>query len=206
MTLRHPEQAAKPSSPPRSGRRTNRPACADNRSMELMRTDRLDLMQVHNLLDWRLHLKTMRRLKDAGRIRYVGVNHYTSSAYTELEAVLRAEPLDFVQLNYSLMDRAAGTAAAAACALTARRGARQSAARKRIGAALRRVAPASRRGRRAQMHQLGAVAVKVRHRPSGGDLRHPGHLAPRAHGGECRSRIGRFRICATRTHRRAYDA
>ena len=78
-----------------------------NRSMELLRTDCLDLMQVHNLLDWRLHLKTMRRLKDAGRIRYVGVTHYTSSAYTELEAVLRAEPLDFVQLNYSLMDRAA---------------------------------------------------------------------------------------------------
>ena len=78
-----------------------------SRSMELLRTDCLDLMQVHNLLDWRLHLKTMRRLKDAGRIRYVGVTHYTSSAYTELEAVLRAEPLDFVQLNYSLMDRAA---------------------------------------------------------------------------------------------------
>jgi len=78
-----------------------------NRSMELMRTDRLDLMQVHNLLDWRVHLKTMRRMKEAGRIRHIGVTHYTSSAYAELEAVLRAEPLDFVQLNYSVMDRAA---------------------------------------------------------------------------------------------------
>jgi diketogulonate reductase-like aldo/keto reductase len=64
-------------------------------------------MQVHNLLDWRVHLKTMRRMKEAGRIRHLGVTHYTSSAYAELEAVLRAEPLDFVQLNYSVMDRAA---------------------------------------------------------------------------------------------------
>jgi diketogulonate reductase-like aldo/keto reductase len=78
-----------------------------NRSMELLRTDRLDLMQVHNLLDWRVHLKTMRQWKEAGRIRYLGVTHYTSSAYAELEAVLRAEPLDFVQLNYSVLDRAA---------------------------------------------------------------------------------------------------
>jgi diketogulonate reductase-like aldo/keto reductase len=64
-------------------------------------------MQVHNLLDWRVHLKTMRRMKEAGRIRHLGVTHYTSSAYAELEAVLRAEPLDFVQLNYSVIDRAA---------------------------------------------------------------------------------------------------
>ena len=78
-----------------------------NRSMELLRTDRLDLMQVHNLLDWRVHLKTLRHMKEAGRIRHIGVTHYTSSAYAELEAVLRAEPLDFVQLNYSVMDRAA---------------------------------------------------------------------------------------------------
>jgi diketogulonate reductase-like aldo/keto reductase len=78
-----------------------------NRSMELLRTDRLDLMQVHNLLDWRVHLMTMRGWKEAGRIRHIGVTHYTSSAYAELEAVLRAEPLDFVQLNYSVMDRTA---------------------------------------------------------------------------------------------------
>ena len=78
-----------------------------NRSMQLLRTDRLDLMQVHNLLDWRVHLKTMRGWKEAGRIRYLGVTHYTASAYADLEAVLRAEPLDFVQLNYSVMDRAA---------------------------------------------------------------------------------------------------
>ena len=76
-------------------------------SKQLLQTDRIDLMQVHNLLDWRVHLKTLRQWKDEGRIRHIGVTHYTSSAYAELETVLRAEPLDFVQLNYSVMDRAA---------------------------------------------------------------------------------------------------
>ena len=77
------------------------------RSLALLGTQRIDLMQVHNLLDWKVHLPTLRGWKDTGRIRYLGVTHYTSSAYAELEAVLRAEPLDFVQLNYSVADRAA---------------------------------------------------------------------------------------------------
>jgi diketogulonate reductase-like aldo/keto reductase len=78
-----------------------------NRSMQLLRTERIDLMQVHNLVDWRVHLKTLRAWKDAGRIRYLGITHYTASAYADLEAVMRAEPLDFVQLNYSVRDRKA---------------------------------------------------------------------------------------------------
>jgi diketogulonate reductase-like aldo/keto reductase len=77
------------------------------RSMQLLRSDKLDLMQVHNLLDWRIHLATLRDLKSNGRIRYLGVTHYTSSAYRELEAVMRSEKLDFVQVNYSADDRAA---------------------------------------------------------------------------------------------------
>ena len=68
---------------------------------------KVDLMQVHNLLDWQTHLPTLRAWKAAGRIRYVGVSHYTPSAYRELEAVLRAEPLDFVQVNYAIDDREA---------------------------------------------------------------------------------------------------
>jgi diketogulonate reductase-like aldo/keto reductase len=77
------------------------------RSMQLLRTEKLDLMQVHNLLDWRIHLATLRDLKSKGRIRYIGVTHYTSSAYRELEAVMRSEKLDFVQVNYSADDRTA---------------------------------------------------------------------------------------------------
>ena len=74
-------------------------------SFRRLRTRRLDLMQIHNLLDWRVHLRTLRDWKAAGRIRYVGVTHYTVSAYDELERVLRDEPLDFVQVNYSLGER-----------------------------------------------------------------------------------------------------
>ncbi len=77
------------------------------RSMQLLRTDKLDLMQVHNLLDWRIHLATLRDMKGKGCMRYIGVTHYTSSAYPELESVLRSEKLDFVQVNYSADDRAA---------------------------------------------------------------------------------------------------
>ena len=76
-------------------------------SFRLLRTDRIDLMQIHNLVDWRTHLPTLRKWKEAGRIRYLGITHYTSSAFADLEAVMRAEPLDFVQLNYSAVDRAA---------------------------------------------------------------------------------------------------
>ncbi len=74
-------------------------------SLRRLRTKRLDLMQIHNLLDWRIHLATLREWKQAGRVRYIGVTHYTASAYDELERVLRAEPLDFVQVNYSLGER-----------------------------------------------------------------------------------------------------
>jgi aryl-alcohol dehydrogenase-like predicted oxidoreductase len=77
------------------------------RSFALLKTRRIDLMQVHNLVDWAVHLPTLRDWKQAGRIRYLGVTHYTAGAYDELEAVMRKETLDFVQLNYSLDDRAA---------------------------------------------------------------------------------------------------
>src|SRR6266702_1390930 len=77
------------------------------RSMHLLRTDHIELMQVHNLLDWRTHLATLRGWKRDGRISYLGVTHYTASAYGELEAAMRAETLDFVQLNYAIDDRAA---------------------------------------------------------------------------------------------------
>ena len=68
---------------------------------------RIDLLQVHNLVDWRTQLATLRRLKEAGRVRYIGITHYTASAYAEVQAVLRAEKLDFLQINYALDDRTA---------------------------------------------------------------------------------------------------
>jgi diketogulonate reductase-like aldo/keto reductase len=77
-------------------------------SFELLRTDRIDLVKVHNLLDWQTHLPRLRELKAGHRIRYVGVSHYAESAYGELEAVLKSQKLDFVQVNYSVDERASG--------------------------------------------------------------------------------------------------
>ena len=76
-------------------------------SFRRLRARRLDLMQIHNLLDWRAQLRTLRDWKEAGRLRYIGVTHYTVGAHDELERVLRAEPLDFVQVNYSAGEREA---------------------------------------------------------------------------------------------------
>lgn len=76
-------------------------------SFARLRTEHIELMQIHNLVDWRTHLPVLRAFKQEGRIRYLGISHYTESAYDEVEAVLRAEPLDFLQINYALDDRAA---------------------------------------------------------------------------------------------------
>ena len=74
-------------------------------SLRLMRTQRMDLMQVHNLLDVATHAKTLREWKDAGRIRYAGITHYHAGAYGELEKLVRTRQWDFVQFNYSMAER-----------------------------------------------------------------------------------------------------
>jgi diketogulonate reductase-like aldo/keto reductase len=75
------------------------------RSMARLQTKKLDLIQVHNLLDVSTHLATMRDWKAQGRIRYLGITHYESGAFGEVEKILRNEKLDFVQINYSIMER-----------------------------------------------------------------------------------------------------
>lgn len=76
-------------------------------SFQRLRTKKMDLMQVHNLLDWKTHLKTLRDWKAQGRIRYLGITHYTESAYGDLARVMESEDIDFVQFNYSITSRAA---------------------------------------------------------------------------------------------------
>ncbi len=71
-------------------------------SAERLKTRTIDLMQIHNLVDWRTHLKSLRAGKAKGQFRHIGITHYTVSAFDELMAVMRAEPIDFVQLPYSL--------------------------------------------------------------------------------------------------------
>jgi aryl-alcohol dehydrogenase-like predicted oxidoreductase len=74
-------------------------------SMRRFHADRIDLMQVHNLLDWETHLPVLRAWKEQGRIRYLGVTHYAPSAFPLLERLLAEERLDFVQLPYSIVSR-----------------------------------------------------------------------------------------------------
>jgi len=75
------------------------------RSMQLMRTPRMDLMQVHNLVDWRTHLETLRAWKKEGLVRYIGVTHYQLGAFGDLERIATKESIDFVQLPYSIVTR-----------------------------------------------------------------------------------------------------
>ena len=74
-------------------------------SLRRLGSERIELMQVHNLLDWQQHLPTLRAWKAEGRIRYLGISHYAASAHVEVEAVLRKEPLDVLQINYSLAEQ-----------------------------------------------------------------------------------------------------
>ena len=85
------------------GRRAGEEQCRE--SMRRLRADPLDLLQVHNLLDWETQLPTLRDLKARGKVRYVGITHYSRSAFVEVERLLRTEQLDFVQLPYSVASR-----------------------------------------------------------------------------------------------------
>jgi diketogulonate reductase-like aldo/keto reductase len=81
------------------------------RSAELLHSPVIDLIQIHNLQDWRTQLATLRQMKERGQIRYIGITHYTTGSLPELARILASEPgIDFVQCAYSLGTRAAETA------------------------------------------------------------------------------------------------
>ncbi|MFW5920218.1 MAG: aldo/keto reductase [Polyangiales bacterium] len=77
------------------------------RSMKRMRSRPMDLVQVHNLRDWRAHLGTLEAWKKEGLVRYIGVTHYLESAFDELERIVRHQDIDFVQLPLSVQTRKA---------------------------------------------------------------------------------------------------
>jgi diketogulonate reductase-like aldo/keto reductase len=76
-------------------------------SLRRMKVERMDLMQIHNLLDWKTHLATLKQWKAAGRIRYIGITHYHSGAYADLERLMKTKDFEFVQFNYSIAEREA---------------------------------------------------------------------------------------------------
>ena len=74
-------------------------------SIAKLRKRPLDLIQIHNLVDWRTQLATLRTWQEVGKVRYIGITHYTTSALDDLAAIVEAEDLDFVQCAYSISVR-----------------------------------------------------------------------------------------------------
>lgn len=85
-------------------------------SFRLMRTSRMNLMQVHNLLDVETHTQTLQARKAEGRVRYIGITHYHAGAHRELERLVRTRRYDFVQVNFSIAEREAQDRLLPACA------------------------------------------------------------------------------------------
>jgi diketogulonate reductase-like aldo/keto reductase len=78
-----------------------------NESFQKMRVNVMDLMQIHNLQDWRTHAKTLAKWKESGTVRYTGVTHYHSGSYANLESIIKTRTFDFAQFNYSIAEREA---------------------------------------------------------------------------------------------------
>jgi diketogulonate reductase-like aldo/keto reductase len=74
------------------------------RSFDLLRRKQMDLMQIHNLLDWQTHIKTLRDFVEKGTIRYIGLTHYTDSSHDTIISIIRDNPVDFIQVNYNILD------------------------------------------------------------------------------------------------------
>jgi len=67
----------------------------------------INLMQIHNLLDWKTHIKTLYDWKEKGKINYIGISHFRSNAFSQIEKIITEERIDFAQFNYSLQEREA---------------------------------------------------------------------------------------------------
>lgn len=76
-----------------------------NDSFRLMQRKKIELMQIHNLTDWETHLRTLKSWKDEGRIRYIGLTHYTESAHDRIATIISGEKVDFIQINYNMIER-----------------------------------------------------------------------------------------------------
>jgi aryl-alcohol dehydrogenase-like predicted oxidoreductase len=76
-------------------------------TLKRLRTDKVELLQVHNLRDWKTQLAVARELKEEGKVKYVGVTHYVEAAQDELADIVQASRPDFLQINYSVTQRGA---------------------------------------------------------------------------------------------------
>ena len=151
---------------------------------------RFDLLQVHNLLSWEEHLRTLFAMKAAGRLRYVGITTSEGRRHGEVERIMRAQPLDFVQVTYNILDREVEDRI---LPLARDRGIGVIVNRPfREGELLRKIGrhPLPGVGRRDRLHKLGTDRSQVHRHSSGRDLRHPGDHPCRSCAGKhgCRYR------------------
>ena len=76
-----------------------------NSTLRRLKTDKVELLQVHNLRDWKTQLEVARELKKQGKVKYVGVTHYTDSAHDEIADIVQSSKPDFLQINHSVTNR-----------------------------------------------------------------------------------------------------
>jgi diketogulonate reductase-like aldo/keto reductase len=76
-----------------------------NETLRRLKVDKVQLLQVHNLKDWKTQIEVARELKKQGKVKYIGVTHYVDSAHDEIAEVVRATKPDFLQINHSVTNR-----------------------------------------------------------------------------------------------------
>ncbi len=143
------------------------------KSLAKLGSKRIDLMQVHNLVDAPTQLATLRDWKEKGRVRYLGITHYNSSAYDEVAKLLRSEKLDFVQINYSLLESEAERRNPAARAGSRCCRNRESPVWRRQSFRTGAPEAAAGMGRGIRLPFLGPVPLEMDHRASRRDLCDP---------------------------------
>ena len=145
---------------------------------------KFDLLQVHNLLAWEEHLRTLFAMKAAGQVRYVGITTSEGRRHGDVEKIMRAHPLDFVQVSYNVLDREVESrilplARERGIAVIINRPFREGDLVKTI---MRKPLPAF--AAEIGATELGAADPQIHHLASGGDLRDPGDHAGRSRAGE----------------------
>ena len=74
-------------------------------SFRLLKTDYIEVLQIHNLVDWKTHLQTLERLRDRGRLGLIGITHYSTSAYPTMLEIMRSGRIHTIQIPYNVRER-----------------------------------------------------------------------------------------------------
>jgi aryl-alcohol dehydrogenase-like predicted oxidoreductase len=159
------------------------------RSAQLLKSPVIDLMQIHNLVDWRTQLATMRDMKADGQLRYIGITHYTVGALPELARILEARTGSILS-NAAIRSKPASRRRGCCRSRRARgRGHRQPAVRAGRPVPQGARQSAARLGRRVRLRELGAAVLEISARRPGGDGGDPGDQQARPHGGQFKGRL-----------------